>query len=110
MALRGQGATSFGGPRTDHSQRGSSANPDELVQQVRTCQPVSAAGGVTLKPGPVLLGRMWEVWKPQAGASGNAWSPGRAELGSQVRASLTCPAAGLGGRALRATRRLRRGA
>lgn len=24
-------------------------------------------GGITLKPGPDLVGRVWEVWKPSAG-------------------------------------------
>lgn len=49
-------------------------NPDELLRQVKAFQHVRATGevtpsgwqpgGVTLKPGPNLVGKVWEVWKP----------------------------------------------
>ena len=49
-------------------------NPNELLRQVKAFQHVVATGevtpsgwepgGVTLKPGPNLVGRVWEVWKP----------------------------------------------
>ena len=49
-------------------------NPKELVRQVKAFQRVRATGEVTpsgwepgqvtLKPGPTLVGRVWEVWKP----------------------------------------------
>ena len=49
-------------------------NPDELIRQIRAFQHVRASGEVTpsgwqpgqitLKPGPALVGRVWEVWKP----------------------------------------------
>jgi len=49
-------------------------NPDELLRQIRALQHVRATGEVmpsgwqpgqpTLKPGPALVGRVWEVWQP----------------------------------------------
>ena len=49
-------------------------NPAELVRQVKAFQHVRATGEVTpsgwepgdmtLTPGPALVGRVWEVWKP----------------------------------------------
>jgi len=49
-------------------------NPDELIRQIKAFQHVRATGEVTpsgwqpgqvtLKPGPDLVGRVWEVWKP----------------------------------------------
>jgi len=49
-------------------------NPDELVRQVKAFQHVRATGEVTpsswqpgqpaLKPGPSLVGKVWQVWKP----------------------------------------------
>jgi len=49
-------------------------NPDELLRQVKAFQHVRATGEVTpsgwqpgevtLTPGPDLVGRVWEVWKP----------------------------------------------
>jgi len=49
-------------------------NPDELVWQVKAFQHVRATGEVTpsgwqpeqttLKPGPSLVGKVWQVWKP----------------------------------------------
>jgi alkyl hydroperoxide reductase subunit AhpC len=49
-------------------------NPDELVRQVQAFQHVRETGEVTpsgwrpgqvtLTPGPSLVGRVWEVWKP----------------------------------------------
>lgn len=49
-------------------------NPEELVRQVKAFQHVRATGEVTpsgwqpgqttLKPGPALVGKVWEVWKP----------------------------------------------
>jgi len=50
-------------------------NPAELLRQVKAFQHVAATGEVTpsgwepgqvtLKPGPALVGRVWEVWKPE---------------------------------------------
>jgi peroxiredoxin (alkyl hydroperoxide reductase subunit C) len=50
-------------------------NPEELVRQIRAYQHVRATGEVTpsgwqpgqrtLTPGPQLVGKVWEVWKPQ---------------------------------------------
>jgi peroxiredoxin (alkyl hydroperoxide reductase subunit C) len=49
-------------------------NPDELVQQIKAFQHVRATGEVTpsgwqpgqvtLKPGPSLVGKVWQFWKP----------------------------------------------
>jgi alkyl hydroperoxide reductase subunit AhpC len=49
-------------------------NPDELVRQVKAFQHVRATGEVTpsgwqpgqttLSPGPSLVGKVWQVWKP----------------------------------------------
>lgn len=49
-------------------------NPQELIRQVKAFQHVAATGEVTpsgwkpgdktLKPGPNLVGKVWEVWKP----------------------------------------------
>jgi alkyl hydroperoxide reductase subunit AhpC len=49
-------------------------NPAELLRQVKAFQHVAATGevtpsgwqpgGVTLKPGPDLVGKVWTVWKP----------------------------------------------
>ena len=49
-------------------------NPVELLRQVKAFQHVAKTGEVTpsgwqpgekaLKPGPALVGRVWEVWKP----------------------------------------------
>jgi alkyl hydroperoxide reductase subunit AhpC len=49
-------------------------NFDELVRQVKAFQHVRATGEVTpagwqpgkpaLKPGPDLVGKVWEIWKP----------------------------------------------
>lgn len=49
-------------------------NPQELIRQIKAFQHVRATGEVTpsgwqpgettLKPGPSLVGRVWEVWKP----------------------------------------------
>ena len=51
-------------------------NPDELIRQVQAFQLVRETGGAeatpsgwtpgaaTLKPGPDLVGKVWEVWKP----------------------------------------------
>jgi alkyl hydroperoxide reductase subunit AhpC len=49
-------------------------NPEELLRQLRAFQHVRATGEVTpsgwqpgevtLKPGPELVGRVWEAWKP----------------------------------------------
>lgn len=49
-------------------------NPDELVRQVKAFQHVRATGEVTpsgwqpgqktLMPGPSLVGKVWQVWKP----------------------------------------------
>jgi len=50
-------------------------NPDELIRQVKAFQHVRATGEATpsgwqpgqttLKPGPDLVGKVWEVWKPK---------------------------------------------
>jgi alkyl hydroperoxide reductase subunit AhpC len=50
-------------------------NVAELMRQVQAFQHVRATGevtpsgwkpgGVTLKPGPDLVGKVWEVWKPE---------------------------------------------
>ncbi len=49
-------------------------NPNELLRQVKAFQHVAATGevtpsgwepgGTTLDPGPDLVGKVWEVWKP----------------------------------------------
>ncbi len=49
-------------------------NPEELIRQVKAFQHVKKTGEVTpsgwqpgqvtLKPGPDLVGKVWEVWKP----------------------------------------------
>lgn len=49
-------------------------NPQELIRQVKAFQHVAATGEVTpsgwvpgevtLEPGPDLVGKVWEVWKP----------------------------------------------
>ena len=49
-------------------------NPDELVRQVKAFQHVAKTGDVTpsgwqpgdvtLTPGPALVGKVWEAWKP----------------------------------------------
>ena len=49
-------------------------NPDELLRQVKAFQHVAQTGevtpsgwqpgGTTLTPGPDLVGKVWEVWKP----------------------------------------------
>ena len=49
-------------------------NPEELMRQVKAFQHVQATGEVTpsgwqpgettLTPGPALVGKVWEVWKP----------------------------------------------
>jgi peroxiredoxin (alkyl hydroperoxide reductase subunit C) len=49
-------------------------NPDELIRQVQAYQHVRktreatpsgwAPGDKTLKPGPDLVGKVWEVWQP----------------------------------------------
>ncbi len=51
-------------------------NPEELIRQLKAFQHVRATGGAeatpsgwqpgdtTLKPGPDLVGKVWEVWKP----------------------------------------------
>jgi alkyl hydroperoxide reductase subunit AhpC len=49
-------------------------NPEELIRQVKAFQHVRATGEVTpsgwqpgqvtLTPGPALVGKVWEVWKP----------------------------------------------
>ena len=49
-------------------------NPNELMRQIKAFQHVMTTGevtpsgwepgGVTLKPGPDLVGKVWEVWKP----------------------------------------------
>ena len=50
-------------------------NPDELIRQVQAFQHVRETGeatpsgwtpgATTLKPGPDLVGKVWEVWKPE---------------------------------------------
>jgi peroxiredoxin (alkyl hydroperoxide reductase subunit C) len=54
-------------------------NVEELIRQVKAFQHVRETGEVTpagwtpgkptLKPGPKLVGKVWEVWKPEAVAS-----------------------------------------
>jgi alkyl hydroperoxide reductase subunit AhpC len=49
-------------------------NPKELIRQLKAFQHVAATGEVTpsgwqpgqvtLKPGPDLVGKVWQVWKP----------------------------------------------
>ncbi len=49
-------------------------NPDELLRQIKAFQHARSTGEVmpsgwkpgqvTLKPGPALVGKVWEVWKP----------------------------------------------
>lgn len=49
-------------------------NPDEMIRQIKAFQHVRATGEVTpsgwlpgqktLTPGPDLVGKVWEVWKP----------------------------------------------
>ncbi len=49
-------------------------NPNELLRQIKAFQHVAATGevtpsgwepgGTTLDPGPDLVGKVWEVWKP----------------------------------------------
>ncbi|MBN1890817.1 MAG: redoxin domain-containing protein [Thermoflexales bacterium] len=49
-------------------------NPDELIRQIKAFQHSRATGEVmpsgwqpgqpTLKPGPALVGKVWQVWKP----------------------------------------------
>jgi len=49
-------------------------NPDELIRQVKAFQHVTATGEVTpsgwqpgqptLTPGPALVGKVWQAWKP----------------------------------------------
>ncbi len=49
-------------------------NPDELIRQIKAFQHSSATGEVmpsgwqpgqpTLKPGPALVGKVWQAWKP----------------------------------------------
>jgi peroxiredoxin (alkyl hydroperoxide reductase subunit C) len=49
-------------------------NPDELIRQLKAFQHVQATGEVTpsgwqpgqvtLKPGPDLVGKVWQAWKP----------------------------------------------
>ncbi len=56
-------------------------NVAELIRQVQAFQHVRATGEVTpsgwqpgqptLTPGPALVGRVWEVWKPELAFSGN---------------------------------------
>jgi len=51
-------------------------NPAELIRQVKAFQHVRETGEATpsgwtpgkttLKPGPDLVGKVWEVWKPEA--------------------------------------------
>ncbi len=50
-------------------------SPEELVRQVKAFQHVRATGEVTpsgwqpgqvtLKPGPSLVGKVWQAWKPK---------------------------------------------
>ena len=50
-------------------------NPGELIRQIKAFQHVQATGEVTpsgwepgqttLTPGPDLVGKVWEVWKPE---------------------------------------------
>ncbi len=49
-------------------------NPDELIRQIKAFQHSRATGEVmpsgwqpgqtTLKPGPALVGQVWQAWKP----------------------------------------------
>ncbi len=49
-------------------------NPRELLRQIKAFQHVAATGevtpsgwepgGITLNPGPDLVGKVWEVWQP----------------------------------------------
>ena len=49
-------------------------NPEEMVRQIKAFQHVAATGEVTpsgwqpgektLTPGPALVGKVWEAWKP----------------------------------------------
>jgi alkyl hydroperoxide reductase subunit AhpC len=49
-------------------------SPDEMIRQIKAFQHVRKTGEVTpsgwqpgqvtLKPGPALVGKVWEVWKP----------------------------------------------
>jgi alkyl hydroperoxide reductase subunit AhpC len=49
-------------------------NPEELIRQVKAFQHVRATrevtpsgwqpGETTFTPGPALVGKVWEVWKP----------------------------------------------
>lgn len=49
-------------------------NPNELIRQIKAFQHVRETGevtpsgwepgGTTLEPGPALVGKVWEVWKP----------------------------------------------
>ncbi len=49
-------------------------NPNELIRQIKAFQHVQKTGEVTpsgwepgevtLTPGPALVGKVWEVWKP----------------------------------------------
>ena len=57
-------------------------NPGELIRQLQAFQHVRATNGAeatpsgwtpgqtTLKPGPDLVGRVWEVWKPKSLGTG----------------------------------------
>jgi alkyl hydroperoxide reductase subunit AhpC len=50
-------------------------NFNEMIRQVKAYQHVKATGEVTpagwqpgqpgLKPGPALVGKVWQVWKPE---------------------------------------------
>jgi len=50
-------------------------NPEELLRQIKALQHTRNTGEVTpsgwqpgektLKPGPALVGKVWEIWKPQ---------------------------------------------
>jgi len=52
-------------------------NPEELIRQIKAFQHVRGTGGAeatpsgwrpgrpTLKVGPALVGKVWEVWKPE---------------------------------------------
>ena len=54
-------------------------NPAELIRQLKAFQHVRATGEVTpsgwepgkptLKPGPAMVGKVWQVWKPELVAS-----------------------------------------
>lgn len=57
-------------------------NVSELIRQVQAFQHVKATGEVTpsgwqpgkptLKPGPALVGKVWEQWKPEFAFNGKA--------------------------------------